>query len=104
MPMPTDDLIQQLMVDCLHAAIRRRATAILQAPGTLDTPTFRDVERLMRMAVAMTRSGTGLPPTVYIHQAGRSEPAGGPPELLLVELTDLLAARAGDRLGQALDG
>lgn len=101
---PSDDLIKALMVSCLQSAIRKRAAEILRAPGELDTATFRDVERLMRMAIAMSQQGTGLAPRVYIHQAGLSPIPNTPPELLPIELTDLLAARAGDQLGLALEG
>lgn len=101
---PSDELIKVLMVSCLHEAIRRRAIALLEGPGQLVPTTFRDVERLMRMAVAMSQAGTGVTPKVHIHRASGPLAPGALPELLPVELTDLLAARAGDHLGLALEG
>lgn len=102
--MTNDEQIRHLMVRCLHAAIRRQAVTILQAPDAIEPRGFHDVERLMRMAVAMLTPGVGVPPKVYIHRAGLPPQPGTPPELLLVDLTDLLAARVGERLGLALEG
>jgi hypothetical protein len=98
--------ILKLTVGSLHNAIRRVAARILEAPGTLDTGGFRQVERLMRMAIALAGVGRGVP-FVQVHGIPPSAAPGDPealPELFSVKLTDLLAARAADHLSAALEG
>jgi hypothetical protein len=98
--------ILKLTVGSLHNAIRRVAARILEAPGTLDTGGFRQVERLMRMAISLAGAGRGVP-FVEVHGIPPSASPGDPaalPELFSVKLTDLLAARAADHLSAALEG
>jgi hypothetical protein len=64
---------------------------------------LRAVERLMRIAIALAGAGSGLP-YVEVHGIPPSDGAQEIPELFSVELTDLLAARAADRLPGALRG
>jgi hypothetical protein len=95
--------ILNLTVKSLHQAICRIAAGTLQAPGTTAVSQFRQVERLMRMAIALAGAGRAMP-TVQVHGIPAT---GGPdalPELLTVKLTDLLAARASDHLAAALEG
>jgi hypothetical protein len=95
--------IVDLAVISLHDAIRRVAARILEAPGTLEVTHFSRLERLMRIAVALAGAGSGMP-LVQFH--GVPPIAGSPaqPEILSVNLSDLLAARASDHLGAALEG
>ena len=103
---PDEAAIQKLTVSSLHQVIRRLAVRSLEAPGALDVGQFRQVERLMRMAIALAGAGRGLP-FVQVHGIPSSDPAHQPgalPELFSVKLTDLLAARAADHLSGALEG
>jgi hypothetical protein len=95
--------IIDLAVISLHDAIRRVAARILEAPGTLEVTHFSRLERLMRIAVALAGSGSGMP---HVQFHGVPPVAGPPaqPEILSVNLSDLLAARASDHLGAALEG
>jgi hypothetical protein len=98
--------ILKLTVGSLQNAIRRVAARILEAPGALDTGQYRQVERLMRMAISLAGAGRGLP-VVEVHGIPPSAAPGDPgalPELFSVKLTDLLAARAADHLSGALEG
>jgi hypothetical protein len=100
---PHEPAIIDLAVISLHDAIRRVAARILEAPGTLEVAHFSRLERLMRIAVALAGSGSGMP-LVQFHGV---PPVAGPParqETLSVNLSDLLAARASDHLGAALEG
>jgi hypothetical protein len=99
--------IQSLAVSTLQQATRRLAIRMLEAPGALGPSHYRQVERLMRLAIALAGAGRGIP-SVQIHgipPTGRpgSDP-GALPELLTIRLTDLLAARAADHLSAALEG
>jgi hypothetical protein len=95
--------ILDLTVISLHDAIRHVAARVLEAPGMLEVTRFSRVERLMRIAVALAGAGSGMP-LVQFH--GVPAVAGPPaaPEILSVNLSDLLAARASDHLGAALEG
>ena len=98
--------ILKLTVSTLQKAIRRVAARTLEAPDALDAGQFRQVERLMRMAIALAGAGRGVP-FVEVHGIKPSEGAADPaalPELFSVKLTDLLAARAADHLSEALTG
>jgi hypothetical protein len=98
--------ILELTVSSLHKVIARLAVRNLEAPGAAGVAQFRQVERLMRMAIALAGAGRGLP-FVEIHGIPATEGASNPgalPELLSVKLTDLLAARASDHLSEALAG
>jgi hypothetical protein len=92
--------ILDLAVISLHDAIRHVAARILEAPGMLEVTRFSRVERLMRIGVALAGAGRGMP-LVQFHGV---PPVAGPPEILSVNLSDLLAARASDHLGAALEG
>jgi hypothetical protein len=103
---PDEAAILKLTVGSLHNAIRRLAARVLEAPGTLSVGQFREVERLMRMAIAVAGAGRGLP-CVEVHGIPPSASPGDPealPELFTVKLTDLLAARAADHLSAAIEG
>jgi hypothetical protein len=95
--------ILDLAVISLHDAIRRVAARILVAPGSLEVTHYRRVERLMRIAVALAGSGSGLP-LVEFHGIPPVPGQGALPEILSINLTDLLAARASDHLSAALEG
>jgi hypothetical protein len=100
---PHEPAILDLGVISLHDAIRRMSARILEAPEELELTRFRRVERLMRIAIALAGAGRGLP-LVEFHSI---PPVAGPetlPEILSVNLTDLLAARASDHLPAALEG
>jgi hypothetical protein len=103
---PDDAAILKVTVTSLHQAIRRLAARTLAAPGALSVGDFRQVERLMRIAIALAGAGRGLP-FVEVHGIPAAEVATNPgalPELLSVKLTDLLAARASDHLSDAVQG
>jgi hypothetical protein len=96
--------ILDLALISLHEAIRRVASRILQAPGDVNATQLRRVARLMRIGVDLTGAGNGLP-VVEFHGVPPAEPGPGAlPEILSVNLTDLLAARASDHLHAALEG
>jgi hypothetical protein len=95
--------ILDLAVITLHDAIRRVAVRILEAPGALEVTHFRRVQRLMRIAVDLAGAGNGLP-LVQFHGIRPGASPGARPEILSVNLTDLLAARASDHLPAALEG
>jgi hypothetical protein len=100
---PHDPAILDIAVMSMHDAIRHVSARILERPGTLDVTHFSRVERLMRVAVALTGGGGGMP-LVQFHGV---HPVAGPApltETLSVNLSDLLAARASDHLGAALEG
>jgi hypothetical protein len=103
MSQPDDAAIQSLTVKCLHQAIRRGAARILESPDALSMGQFRQVERLMRVAIALAGGGRGLP-TVQVHGIPSTGEPDALPEVLTVPLTDLLAARASDHLTAAIDG
>jgi hypothetical protein len=64
---------------------------------------FSRVERLMRIAGALSGAGGGKP-RVRFHGVPPVAGLSAPPETLCVDLSDLLAARASDHLGAALEG
>jgi hypothetical protein len=100
---PHEHAILDIAVMSMHDAIRHVSARILEGPGTLDVTHFSRVERLMRVAVALTGGGGGMP-LVQFHGV---HPVAGPApltETLSVNLSDLLAARASDHLGAALEG
>lgn len=98
-----DPAIQELLVRCLHHAVRRAAIQTLQVPGVLGLAYLSRVERLMRIAIALAGAGHGMP-YVQIHGLPPAEESDSLPELLTVPLADLLAARASDHLAGALSG
>jgi hypothetical protein len=106
MSQPDEAAILKLTVGSLQSAIRRVAARSLEAPGALSVGQFRQVERLIRMAIALAGAGRGIP-FVEVHGIPPAEREANPealPELFSVKLTDLLAARAGDHLSAALEG
>jgi hypothetical protein len=103
MSQPDDAAILSLTVKTLHQVIRRRAARILESPNALSMGQFRQVERLMRLAIALAGGGRGLP-TVQVHGIPSSGAQDELPEVMTVPLTDLLAARASDHLTAALEG
>jgi hypothetical protein len=76
---------------------------ILDAPGSLQATQFRRVEHLMKIAVDLTGLGGGLP-RVEFHGLPPLTDEGALPEILSINLTDLVAARASDHLSAALEG
>jgi len=104
---PREADINTLAIESLHKATRRQAVRILEAPGALGASQYRQVERLMRIAIALAGAGRGIP-TVQVHglHPGGEQAAepGALPEVFTVTLTDLLAARAADQLAAALEG
>ena len=106
MSQPDEAAITKLTVTSLQNAIRRVAARILEAPGSMNVSQFRQIERLMRLAISLAGAGRGLP-FVEVHGIPPSASPGDPaalPELFSVKLTDLLAARAADHLSAALEG
>ncbi len=100
---PHEPAILDLGIISIHDAIRRVAARILETPGELGVTHFRRVGHLMRLAVALAGAGRGLP----LVEFREIPPLAGPgflPEILSVNLTDLLAARASDYLPAALEG
>jgi hypothetical protein len=95
--------ILDLAVISLHDAIRRLAARILMDPGALEVTHYRRVGRLMRLAVDLAGSGSGLP-LVEFHGLPAVPGPDPLPEILSINLTDLLAARAADHLPAALEG
>ena len=100
---PHEPAILDLAIDSLHQAIRRVSARILSDPSALDATQFRQVERLMRIAVDLAGAGRGLPLVEY-HGLPPIGGSGALPEILSVKVTDLLAARAADYLPTALEG
>ena len=97
-----DPAILELARHGFQNAIRRLAVRHLEAPGPFEVRRMRQVERLMRIAVALTGTGSHL---AYVEVHGiPSRPGDALPELLSVSLTDLLAARVVDQLPAALQG
>jgi hypothetical protein len=95
--------IVDLAIMSLHDAARRVAARILEAPETLEATDFGRVERLMRIAVAMGGEGSRMP-LVQFHGVPAIAGQPNPRQTVSVSLSDLLAARASDRLGAALEG
>ena len=101
-----DAAIFDLAVSSLQRAIRREASRILEAPEAMDVTQFREVERLMRIAIALAGAGDRVP-FVEVHGIPPAIGLGEPedlPRVFTVDLTDLLAARAADHLPEALQG
>ena len=103
MSAPTEPAILDLSVLSLQTAVRRIATRLLEGDGPLDLGTFRRVERLMWIAVAVGGGGTSQP-FVEVHGIPAEASDDVLPGILSVSLTDLLAARASDHLPDALMG
>ncbi|HEX8203169.1 MAG TPA: hypothetical protein VF590_22020 [Isosphaeraceae bacterium] len=101
---PHEPAILDLAVLGLQAAIRRAAARILEAPGDVTVADYRRVERLMRIALALAGAGSSRMPHVQVHGLPPGAEPGALPELLSVDLTDLLAARAGEHLAAAPRG
>jgi hypothetical protein len=102
-PQSHEPAIVDLAVITLQDAIRRIAARTLEAPRTLGLAHFSRIERLMRIAVALADGRNGMP-QVRFHGVPRIAGLTTPPETLSVNLSDLLAARASDHLGAALEG
>jgi hypothetical protein len=98
-----DSDILKLVVSSLNDAIRRLAARTLETPGALDVTHYRDVERLMRIAIALAGAGNRTPFVEYHGIPATAEPESLP-EIVSVDLVDLLAARAADHLLGALRG
>jgi hypothetical protein len=96
--------ILDLAVLSLQTAIRRAAARLLEAPGEMTVAHLRRVERLMRIAIALAGAGSTRMPHVQIHGIAPGSDPAALPELLSIDLTDLLAARAGEHLSAALRG
>ncbi len=95
--------ITELAVRSLHGAVRRVAGRLLEAPGSLDATQFRQVERLMRIAIALAGSREFFP-FVQVHDIPPDHETSKLPGLFGVKVTNLLAARASDFLSDALQG
>ena len=95
--------VLDLAIISLQDAICRLATRILDDSPAVEADRFRQVERLMRIGIDLAGAGRGLPQVEY-HGIPSAAGAGGLPEILAVNLTDLLAARAADDLPAALEG
>src|SRR4051794_20421701 len=93
----TEPAILDLTVLSLQNAVRRVATRLLEGSEPIDLGTFRRVERLMRVAVAVGGGGTSQP-FVEVHGLPAETSDGVLPGVMSVSLTDLLAARASDHL------
>jgi hypothetical protein len=95
--------IIDLAIMSLHEAIPRVAARILQAPGILEVKRFRRVERLMQIAGALGGEGSRMP-LVQFHGVPAIAGLAIQPETRSVNVSDLLAARASNHLGAALEG
>ena len=102
MSQPLDPDLLDLAVNTLQEAIRRVSARLLEAPSPLDLSHFRQVERLMRIAIALCGEGR-RPPYVQAHNLPKAE-VGELPEIVDVDLVSLLAAYAPDHLAAALGG
>src|SRR5947209_9388006 len=95
--------VRNLTIASLQTSICQRAIRLLSVESpTLDH--YRLVERLMRIAIALVGVGGARAPRVKIH---KPSPEGGPsalPEIISVDLADLLATRAAESLPGALRG
>jgi hypothetical protein len=101
-----DAAIHDLAVLSLHKAIRRVVARILESPEPLGLVHFREIERWMRIAIALAGAGDRVP-YVEVHGLPPVSGLGEPedlPRIFTVDLTDLLAARAADHLPEALQG
>jgi hypothetical protein len=100
-----DPAVRDLSVKALLEAIRRQGVRALEGAGGLEIGRFRQVERLMRMAIDLSNVRVKGVPNVYIRGV-KPDPdeALAVPEVLTVSLSDLLAARAADHLADALAG
>jgi hypothetical protein len=101
---PHEPALLDLAVLSLHRALRRVAARMLEAPGELTAAHYRRVERLMRIAIALAGAGSTRLPHVEIHGIPPGSDPTALPGLLSIDLTDLLAARAGEHLPAALRG
>ena len=102
MSQPLDPDLLDLAVNTLQEAIRRVSARLLEAPSPLDLSHFRQVERLMRIAIALCGEGR-RPPYVQVHGPRNAE-VGELPEIVDVDLVSLLAVHAADHLDAALRG
>jgi hypothetical protein len=96
--------IRNLAIASLQKAICQRATRLLEGGVEPTLGHFRLVERLMRIAIALAGGGGARAPHVKVHRLPSEEGPGGLPEILSVDLADLLAARAAESLPGALRG
>ena len=103
MSLTNEAAIHELAVRALHDAIRRAAGRVLDSTEPLAVSQFRQVERLMRLAIAVAGSGSRVP-YVEVHGIPAGSDEGTLPQVLSIDLTDLLAARAADHLPGALRG
>jgi len=98
-----DPDVRRLMDASLHRSIRQLAIRLLDH----ETPSldrYRLVERLMRIAIALGGAGGTRAPRVKIHKMPADESPGVLPEIISVDLADLLADRGADSVPGALLG
>jgi hypothetical protein len=95
--------IRNLTIASLHKSICQRAIHLLNdATPSLDH--YRLVERLMRIAIALAGVGGARTPRVKVHNPPSEQGSGTLPEIISVDLADLLAVRAAESLPGALRG
>jgi len=95
--------IRDLMNASLHKSICERAIRLLdQESPSLNH--YRLVERLMRIAIALAGLGGTRAPRVKIHKRPPENGSGVLPEIISVDLADLLASRAAESVPGALRG
>jgi hypothetical protein len=96
--------IRNLAITSLQKSICQRASRLLDGGVEPTLDHFRLVERLMRIAIALAGVGGARAPRVKVHRLPAEQVPGALPEILSVDLADLLAARAADSLPGALRG
>jgi len=103
MTQPNDIEVRNLANASLHKSICQQAIRLLsgEAPS-LDH--YRLVERLMRIAIALAGVGSARAPRVKIHKMPADPAAGVLPEIVSIDLADLLASRASAYVPGALRG
>src|SRR3954453_20104191 len=95
--------IRNLTNASLHKSICELAIRLLSGESpSLDH--YRLVERLMRIAIALAGVGGARAPRVKIHKSPSEPGAGLLPEIISIDLTDLLASRGSAFVPGALRG
>jgi hypothetical protein len=101
---PSNEIeIRNIAIASLHKSICQRTIRLLN----VDSPSvdhFRRVERLMRIAIALSGAGSTRAPHVKIHNLPSEGGSDTLPAILSIDLADLLAARAAESLPGALRG